>query len=76
MKSILLHANIGNNDTRESPPPLPGSDDYDELPQFPKRGPLPFRRTIRRLEQRKIVPLVERRSTKWSALASFHAAST
>jgi len=28
--------------------PLPGSIAYGDLPQFPKHGLLPFRRTIRR----------------------------
>ena len=39
--------------------PLPGSNAYDDLPQFPKHGVLPFRRTIRRHELRQIVPLAE-----------------
>ena len=39
--------------------PLPGSDAYEELPQFPKRSALPFRRTIRRQDLRQIVPLAE-----------------
>lgn len=39
--------------------PLPGSDAYDDIPQFPKRSVLPFRRTIRRQELRQIVPLAE-----------------
>ncbi|UVL52333.1 AlpA family transcriptional regulator [Pseudomonas sp. B21-036] len=39
--------------------PLPGSTAYQELPQFPKSGVLPFRRTIRRQELRQIVPLAE-----------------
>ena len=39
--------------------PLPGSDAYKELPQFPKRSALPFRRTIRRQDLRQIVPLAE-----------------
>lgn len=38
---------------------LPGSAAYGELPQFPKSGVLPFRRTIRRQELRQIVPLAE-----------------
>ena len=37
--------------------PLPGTEAYEALPQFPKRSPLPFRRTIRRQELRQIVPL-------------------
>jgi len=39
--------------------PWPGTEAYDALPQFPKRGALPFRRTIRRHELRQIVPLAE-----------------
>ena len=39
--------------------PLPGSIAYGDLPQFPKHGVLPFRRTIRRHELRQIVPLAE-----------------
>lgn len=37
--------------------PLPDSDAYGDVPQFPKGGVLPFRRTIRRQELRQIVPL-------------------
>ena len=33
--------------------PLPNTEAYEELPQFPKRGPLPFRRTIRRNERKR-----------------------
>lgn len=45
----------------DSPPPLPrpGTEAYEALPQFPKRSPLPFPRTIRRQELRQIVPLSE-----------------
>lgn len=39
--------------------PLPGTEAYETLPQFPKHSPLPFRRTIRRHELRQIVPLAE-----------------
>ncbi|PPU08516.1 AlpA family transcriptional regulator [Xanthomonas arboricola] len=39
--------------------PLPGTEAYEALPQFPKHSPLPFRRTIRRHELRQIVPLAE-----------------
>lgn len=39
--------------------PLPGTEAYKALPQFPKRSPLPFRRTIRRRELRQMVPLAE-----------------
>ncbi|WP_179588782.1 helix-turn-helix transcriptional regulator [Pigmentiphaga litoralis] len=38
---------------------MPGLDAYDQLPQFPKRSVLPFRRTIRRQELRQTVPLAE-----------------
>ncbi|MDE3010459.1 MAG: AlpA family transcriptional regulator [Pseudomonadota bacterium] len=39
--------------------PLPGTEAYELLPRFPKRSPLPFRRTVRRQELRLIVPLAE-----------------
>lgn len=39
--------------------PLPGTEAYEALPQFPKRSVLPFLRTIRRQELRQIVPLAE-----------------
>lgn len=39
--------------------PLPGTAAYEALPQFPKRAPLTFRRTIRRHELRQIVPLAD-----------------
>lgn len=39
--------------------PLPDSNAYGDLPQFPKHGVLPFRRTIRRHELHQIVPLAE-----------------
>ncbi len=39
--------------------PHPGTDGYENLPQFPARFPLPFRRTIRRQELHQIVPLAE-----------------
>ncbi|MBF6624477.1 MAG: AlpA family transcriptional regulator [Pseudomonas stutzeri] len=41
------------------PLPIPGTEAYEALPQFPKRSPLPFRRTIRRQELRQIIPLSE-----------------
>jgi prophage regulatory protein len=41
------------------PLPVPGTAAYEALPQFPKRSPLPFRRTIRRHELRQIVPLAD-----------------
>ncbi|MBN0259689.1 AlpA family phage regulatory protein, partial [Pseudomonas aeruginosa] len=39
--------------------PMPDTESYEALPQFPKRSPLPFRRTIRRQELRQIIPLSE-----------------
>ena len=39
--------------------PVPGTPAYEALPQFPKRSPLPFRRTIRRHELRQIIPLAD-----------------
>ena len=39
--------------------PMPDTEAYEALPQFPKRPPLPFRRTIRRQELRQIIPLSE-----------------
>jgi len=42
-----------------SPLPHPGAAGYDDIPQFPTRVPLPFRRTIRRGELHQIVPLAE-----------------
>lgn len=39
--------------------PHPGTDGYEDLPQFPAKFPLPFRRTIRRQELHQIVPLAE-----------------
>jgi prophage regulatory protein len=40
----------------DQPLPLPGTEAYEALPQFPRRSALPFRRTIRRQELRQIVP--------------------
>lgn len=39
--------------------PVRGTHAYEALPQFPQRGPLPFRRTIRRHELHQMVPLAE-----------------
>lgn len=39
--------------------PRPGTDGYEDLPQFPAKFPLPFRRTIRRQELHQIVPLAD-----------------
>lgn len=43
----------------DQPLPLPGTEAYEALPQFPRRSALPFGRTIRRQELRQIVPLAE-----------------
>lgn len=47
--------------TRDRPAtlPHPGTAGYDDIPQFPAKAPLPFRRTIRRHELHQIVPLAE-----------------
>lgn len=63
MKNNVL-GKIGRNSGAETPPQpaslaLPGSIAHGDLPQFPKHGVLPFRRTIRRHELRQIVPLAE-----------------
>nr|WP_315594110.1 AlpA family phage regulatory protein [uncultured Cupriavidus sp.] len=39
--------------------PHPGSARYADMPQFPGRAALPFRRTIRRPELHQIVPLAD-----------------
>ncbi|WP_456298654.1 helix-turn-helix transcriptional regulator [Kineobactrum salinum] len=39
--------------------PIPGTPEYEELPQYVVKSPLPFRRTIRRQELHQIVPLAE-----------------
>ena len=55
-----LHRTTNAADTYTGQPlPLPGTEAYEALPQFPKRSALPFRRTIRRQELRQIVPLAE-----------------
>ncbi len=58
MKRLSQTSNVTGIDAAESLP-LPGTEAYEALPQFPKRSPLPFRRTIRRHELRQIVPLAE-----------------
>lgn len=62
MESEVEHlsqkSNAADIDTGQSLP-LPGTEAYEALQQFPKRSPLPFRRTIRRHELRQIVPLAE-----------------
>jgi hypothetical protein len=53
MESEVEHlsqkSNVAGIDTGQSLP-LPGTEAYEALPQFPKSSPLPFRRTIRRRE--------------------------
>jgi len=44
---------------QRSPLPQPGTAEYEELPQYVEKPPLPFRRTIRRQELHQIVPLAE-----------------
>jgi prophage regulatory protein len=60
MQTRMAHATPNGEPT---PPaahaPYPGTDSYENLPQFPARFPLPFRRTIRRQELHQIVPLAE-----------------
>jgi prophage regulatory protein len=56
--------------------PLPGTEAYEALPQFPKYNVLPFRRTIRRHELRQILPLAETTIYEWSVVANFRVAST
>jgi len=55
----LSHASDAINISPSQALPLPGTDAYEALPQFPKQNALPFRRTIRRQELRQIVPLAE-----------------
>ena len=59
-----MHARMEHVAEHGEPPPQahaphPGTDGYDNLPQFPAKFPLPFRRTIRRQELHQIVPLAE-----------------
>jgi len=58
VKQLLQASNVSDTDAVHSLP-LPGTQAYEVLPQFPKQSPLPFRRTIRRQELRQIVPLAE-----------------
>lgn len=58
VEKLSQASNAANVDANQ-PLPLPGTEAYEALPQFPKRSPLPFRRTIRRDELRQIVPLAE-----------------
>lgn len=56
--------------------PLPGTEAYESLPQFPKGSPLPFRRTIRKHELRQIVPLAESTIYEMERRGEFPGAST
>ncbi len=58
VEQLRQTSNAAGMDTGPSLP-LPGTKAYEDLPQFPNRSPLPFRRTIRRHELRQIVPLAE-----------------
>ena len=62
MQSITVTAmqpsSPASPDSRSSLP-RPGMPGYDDLPQFPAKAALPFRRTIRRHELHQIVPLAE-----------------
>lgn len=58
MEELSQRPNTTGLDVAQSLP-LPGTEAYKALPQFPRGGPLPFRRTIRRHELRQIVPLAE-----------------
>ncbi|MGK8961956.1 helix-turn-helix transcriptional regulator [Pseudomonas aeruginosa] len=58
MDTSLRTTEVLDSDSDQSLP-LPGTDAYESLPQFPKCSPLPFRRTIRKHELRQIVPLAE-----------------
>ena len=51
----LSQASNAAGTNASQPLPLPGTEAYEALPQFPKRSPLPFRRH----ELRQIVPLAE-----------------
>ena len=56
--SVLMEPEVEQLSQTSNALPLPGTEAYEALPQFPK-SPLPFRRTIRRQELRQIVPLAE-----------------
>lgn len=57
--SVLMESKVEQLLQPSNALPLPGTEAYEELPQFPKHSPLPFRRTIRRQDLRLIVPLAE-----------------
>ncbi len=54
--SVLMESKVEQLLQPSNALPLPGTEAYEELPQFPKHSPLPFRRTIRRQDLRLIVP--------------------
>ena len=56
--NVLMESEVEQLSQTSNALPLPGTEAYEALPQFPK-SPLPFRRTIRRQELRQIVPLAE-----------------
>ena len=58
MEQLPQLSSVIGNDANQ-PHPLPGTETYEALPQFPTRSPLPFRRTIRREELRQFVPLAD-----------------
>lgn len=58
MEHLSPTSGASNSETSQSLP-MPGTEAYETLPQFPRHGPLPFRRTIRRQELRQIIPLSE-----------------
>lgn len=58
MEHLPPTSSVSISETSQSLP-MPGTEAYEALPQFPKPSPLPFRRTIRRQELRQIIPLSE-----------------
>ncbi len=54
-----MQASSSPSSERSPALPHPGAAGYSDLPQFPSKAPLPFRRTIRRHELHQIVPLAE-----------------
>jgi prophage regulatory protein len=59
MQCVLMESEVEQLSKTSNALPLPGTEAYEALPQFPHSSPLPFRRTIRRKELRQIVPLAE-----------------
>ena len=50
---------VAEHEEPQAHAPYPGTDGYDNLPQFPAKLPVSFRRTIRRHELHQIGPLAE-----------------